>query len=255
VTPDPPPLGHQTHGTTKGPRHTGRSDRHTSWRGLGHQPQSTLSEGAAAKTHRPSATKHTRQPRTRSPNTWDTLTKTRRPSVTKHMEHHRRASAAATDTPRTRSPNTRDTSAKTHRPSVTKHTGHLTKRLTHLGLGHHMHGKLRPRLIGHRSPSTWDTSRSVRHTSDSVTTSTGNFGQDTSTGHQAHGAPHEASDTPRTRSPHARETSAKTHRPSVTKHMGHLTKRPTHLGLGHHMHGKLRPRHIGHRSPSTRDTP
>ena len=181
-------IGHQTHGTS--PPRIGRSDRHT--------PDSV-----------PKHTGHFGQ---------DT-------SAIGHQAH--RTPHEASDTPRTRSPHARETSAKTHRPSVTKHMGHLTKRPTHLGLGHHMHGKLRPRHIGHRSPSTWDTSRSVRHTSDSVTTCTGNFGQGTSAiGHQAHGTRPEGA----------------THPP------------PTHLGLGHQTHGTLRPRHIGHRSPSTWDT-
>jgi len=118
-------------------------------------------------------------------------------------------------------------------------------------IGHQAHGKLRPRHIGHRSPSTRETSRRGQGTS--------------AIGHQAHGKRPEGAKTHR-RSPSTRETSAKTHRPSVTKHTGnfgqgtsaighqaHGKRRPRHMG-GHQAHGKLRPRHIGHRSPSTRTT-
>ena len=113
--------------------------------------------------------------------------------------------------------------AKTHRPSATKHTGNFGQDTS--AIGHQAHGKLRPsatkytgklwpRHIGHRPPSTWETSAKTHR--PSATKHTGNFGQDTSAiGHQAH----------------------RKFQPSATKHTG-----------------KLRPRHIGHRPPSTRET-
>ena len=154
-------------------------------------------------------------------------------SVTKHTEHFGEA-----------------TSAISHQAHGTPHEGSTHRPPTHLGLDHHTHGKLRPRHIGHRSPSTGHLLKKPhighRHTSDSVTKHTGQFGQDTSaTSHQAHGTPPEGA----------------THRPPRHLGLGHQTHGtlwPRHIGhtswSGHQAHVTLRPKHIGHRSPSTRDT-
>jgi len=160
----------------------------------------------------------------------------RHTSVMTHLGY-----TSATHRSRHRSPSTRKTSAKTHPPSVTTHTGNFlkgakahrpsvaaTKHAVNFGqctsaIGHQAHGKLRPRHVGRMA-----------------NTHTRNFGQDTS----AIG-------------PSTRETSAKTHpakaqRPSVTTHMGNFGRGTS--AIGHQAHGKLRPMHIGHRSPSTWET-
>jgi len=53
------------------------------------------------------------------------------------------------------------------------------------------------------------------------------------------------------RSSSTRETSTKKHRPLVTTHTGNFGQNTS--AIGHQAHGKLRPRHIGHRS-NTRET-
>ena len=97
----------------------------------------------------------------------------------------------------------------------TRHTSETTRapRSRHTSaIGHQAHGKFRPTHVGHWSPSTWETSAKTHRPSVST-----------------------------------RETSAKTHRPSITKHTGNFDQDTP--ASGHQSHGKLRPRHIGHRSP------
>ena len=94
-------------------------------------------------------------------------------------------------------------------------------------LGHHTHGKLCPRHIGHRSPHKRETLAKAHR--PLVTKHTGSFGQDTSAiGHQADGklrrARHDHG-TPRLGTPRPWHTSARTIRPW---HTSARTIRPWH---------------------------
>ena len=263
-------IGHQAHGKFR-PRH------------IRHRSPSTRE--TSAKTHRPSvaATKHTGNFGQDTSAIGHQAHAKLRSSATKHMGNFGQDTSAIGHQAhgklrprhiRHRSPSTRETSAKAHRPSVTKHTGSFGQATS--AIGHQAHGKLRPRHIGHRPPSTRETSaighqaheklrpRHIGHRSYTghrspstretlakahrplVTKHTANFGQDTSAiGHQAHGKL----------------------RPSATKHTGNFGQGTS--AIGHQAHGKLWPsatkhtgnfrkegpqrRHIGHRSPSTRE--
>jgi len=144
--------------------------------------------------------------------------------------------------------------------------------------GQQTHGKLRPMHIGHtghfgqdttatgpfrQRPSTRETLANAHRPSVAATKHTGNFGQDTSaigpfrqrpstreTSANAH--------RPSVAGPSIWETLAKAHRPSVaaTKHTGNFGQCTSAIGRSDQAHGKLWPRHIGHRSqrPSTRET-
>jgi len=89
------------------------------------------------------------------------------------------------------SPHTRETLPKTHRPSVTTQTGNFGQGTS--AIGHQAHGKLRPRHIGHRPPSRWETSaRTARpwHTSTWHTSTMAHLGaHDTTMAHLGLGTP------------------------------------------------------------------
>jgi len=139
-------------------------------------------------------------------------------------------------------PNTRDTSAKAHR-TPRQHLVHDTPRLGHLG-----HASVTP--PPRESPPPWNIGH--RRTSDSVIQHTGHIGQGI-IGHRSPTTP----DTSAThRPPTHLGLGPPTHGTLRPRHIGHWSpstrdtsathRSPTHLGLNHPTNGTLRTRHTGH---------